>query len=63
MAHIFNETEILFSPQQQQTLRNAATNITVKFANFRDNAENLFDVYDENDNYIFSYDSEADMIY
>jgi len=68
MARIINNTEILFSTQSQTTIRNAAANygvdvVEAKLANFRSNAENLFDFYGEDGGYLFSYDTDADVIY
>jgi len=68
MSRIINNTEITFSPEAQNSIRNAAANcgvdvVEAKMANFRSNAENLFDFYGEDGEYLFSYDTDADVIY
>jgi hypothetical protein len=62
---IINNTEKTFSTAEQQTIQNAMANCGVDKVftskNATDGGNNtLFDFYDENDNYLFSIDTDAD---
>jgi len=65
MIRIINNTEFTFSPKSQQSIRNAAANFGADEveAKLAINAENFFDFYGEDGVYLFSYDTEADVIY
>lgn len=61
MSTIINNTEKNFSPEEQQAIRNAMawagvdTVITAK-----NPSDGQFDFYDEDDNYLFSIDTNPD---
>lgn len=63
--NIINNTAKTFSPAEQQVISNAMANygvdkvFTAKNAGYGCN-DTLFDFYDENDNYLFSIDTDAD---
>jgi hypothetical protein len=65
MSTIINNTEKTFTSAEQQVIRNAMANagvdevVTAKNATDGGN-DTLFDFYDENDNYLFSIDTNAD---
>lgn len=64
MTQIINNTEKTFTPDEQQVIRNAMANVGVDKVitgkNATDGGGNtLFDFYDENDNYLFSIDTDA----
>lgn len=61
MITIINNTEKTFTPSEQQVIRNAMANYGVdKVITAEGEADNLFDFYDENSNYKFSVDTDAD---
>lgn len=65
MNTIINNTAKTFSPAEQQVIRKAMADygagkvFTAKNATDGGN-DTLFDFYDENDNYLFSIDTDAD---
>lgn len=65
MSQIINNTEKTFTPAEQQVIINAMANCGVEKVttakNSTDGGNNtLFDFYDENENYLFSIDTDAD---
>jgi hypothetical protein len=65
MSVIINNLDKNFSPAEQQVIRNAMANYGVDKVFTSKNAtdggnDTLFDFYDENDNYLFSIDTDAD---
>lgn len=61
MTQIINSTEKTFTPAEQQVIINAMANCGVeKVTTAKGGADNLFDFYDENSNYLFSIDTDAD---
>lgn len=65
MSVIINNLDKNFSPDEQQVIRNAMANygvdqvITAKNPGDGGN-DTLFDFYDEDENYLFSIDTDAD---
>lgn len=62
---IINNTEKTFTPAEQQVIRNAMANYgvdkVIAAKNSTDGGGNtLFDFYDDNENYLFSIDTDAD---
>jgi hypothetical protein len=62
---IINNTTKTFSPAEQQVINNAMANYGVDKVIAAKNAtdggnDTLFDFYDDNDNYLFSIDTDAD---
>lgn len=65
MSQIINNTEKTFTAAEQQVINNAMANYgvdkVVTGKNSTDGGNNtLFDFYDENENYLFSIDTDAD---
>lgn len=65
MNTIINNTEKTFTPAEQQVIRNAMANAGLDKVTTSKNATDggnntLFDFYDENENYLFSIDTDAD---
>ena len=63
--NIINNTEKTFSPDEQQAIRNAMADCGVDKVTTAKNATDggnytLFDFYDDNGNYLFSIDTNAD---
>ena len=68
MATIFNSTKYTFSPSAQQAISNAAANMGIDEVNTGINSGDgnngtLFDLYDNDDNYLFSIDTDGDVIW
>ena len=68
MATITNNTQYTFSPSAQQAIRNAAANVGVDEVTTSVNPTDgnngtLFDLYDVNENYLFSIDTDGDVIF
>ena len=64
MARILNQTETTFAPATQTVINNAAANCGVdEVTAVSGGAENLFDFYDENENYVFSIDTDNNTVY
>lgn len=65
MSTIINNTEKIFSPAEQQVIRNAmadcGADIVTTHINPGDGQnDTIFDFYDENESYLFSIDTDAD---
>jgi hypothetical protein len=63
--NIINNTDKTFSPAEQQAIRNAMADCGVDKVVTSKNAtdggnDTLFDFYDDNENYLFSIDTDAD---
>jgi len=68
MATIKNNTQYTFSPSAQQAIKNAAANIGVDevVTSVHPNDGNngtLFQLFDTEDNYLFSIDTDGDVIF
>jgi hypothetical protein len=68
MATITNNTNKTFSHSAQQAIRNAAANcgvdeVTTSVNSNDGNNDTLFDLYDTNENYLFSIDTDGDVIF
>ena len=71
MVSIFNPYDYTFSPTALAAIRNSIPNGIVAvhkavavYSNFRDNdAAPIFDIYDEEENYLFSIDTDGDVIF
>lgn len=66
MATIYNNTEFSFSPSAQQAINNACANIGVDEAttSVRDaHVGSMFDLWDNDSNYLFSIDTDGDIIF
>jgi hypothetical protein len=64
---IINNTEKTFSPAEQQAIQNAMANYGVDKVFTSKNAtdggnDTLFDFYDDNENYLFSIDTDGDCV-
>ena len=67
MATILNETAMTLSVSEQQTIRNAAASagvdiVQIEFAYSNDDNP-VFDVNDEEGNYLFSLDTDGDIVF
>lgn len=65
MLRTINNTEYTFTTQEQQVIQNGMANYGVNVVIASKSATDggnctLFDLYDENDNYLFSIDTDAD---
>ncbi len=68
MATITNNTQYTFSPSAQQAIRNAAANCGVDevVAGIHPNDGHngtMFQLFDTEDNYLFSVDTDGDVIF
>lgn len=68
MATIQNSTAYTFSPATQQAVRNAAANlgldeVVVGVHPNDGNNGTLFQIFDTDDNYLFSIDTDGDVIF
>jgi hypothetical protein len=68
MATIINKFDFTFTPEEQQAISNAAANAGVDKVltgkNPRDGGnDTLYDLYDEDENFLFTIDRDGCVIY
>lgn len=65
---IYSDFDHLVQPSTQQAIENAATNqgaesVTLKWTNENTNEAPVYDMYDENENYFASIDTDGDVVF
>ena len=69
MVRIINNSQVTLQPSAQQAIQNAAawaeleSEVTAVLTNENTGNEPIFDVYDENDNYSFSIDTDNNTVF
>ena len=67
MAHIRNESVFILHPSTQQAIQNACANAdidnVVAVYQYSNEDNHIFDIYDEDENYQFSIDTDGDIIF